>query len=282
MSDIDDVLAQAAADVSNEFERVERRRSPRIYRQVIRRARRQRIKKTASATVIAVGSVVTLASVPIEMPFNGPSPSTPQKAIAPAAGDSERSTEGLGLWPHATEERSAHLCESLLGNHHAVAAQFVGDVLGWSNSGERDIQRVGKDRIIKQQGNFPAAFDGGPAPAEPWITLELSRIGNNDCWWVTGLSDPENGSNFSVTVQDADLDASWSMPEGAVRGDLIVVDSDGSAREFVEGDSGGRRASVEDFTGPGYAVILWKSDDGTAFSAAGITLPEGDYSATSP
>lgn len=281
MSEIEDVLARAANAVDEEFERTQRPRLARMHGQVVRRARRRRFTKTASATVLAVGGAVVLSAVPIAMPFDRPAPSQ-GPAIVPAGGPNESTTEGLGLWPYPTEARSADLCESLLGNQHAVAAQFVGDVLGWSNSGERNIKHVDDDTLIKEQGNFPSTFAGGPAPEEPWITLELSRIGNGKCWWVTGLSDPENGASFSVTVRDGDLDATWTMPDGAERADLIVVDSDSPAREFVAGEPGATQASVDTFAGPGYAVVLWKNVEGTAFSAAGVTLPEGDYSATSP
>ena len=280
MSNVEDVIARTVAAVEDQFEMTQRSRLPRIRERVIRKARRRRLAKGTNGLVVGVGSVIILSTVPISLPFTS-SPSSQPRAIAPGS-SSGGPTEGLGFWPYATEERSADLCESMLDNHHAVAAQFVGDVFGWSNTAERNIQHINQDRIAKEQGNLSRTFTGGPLPDDPWITLELSRIGDGGCWWVTGVSDAENGAQFSVAVRDGTLGATWEMPEGAERADLVVVDTDSSARKVVTGDPGATSASVDDFTGPGFAIVRWKSDDGTVFSAAGVTLPTGDYSATSP
>lgn len=284
MTDVDDAIARTVGAVRDDFGLTQRPRLPLLAAQLHRRARRRRIARAGSGAALAVGGAVALSLAPISLPFSG-APATEAPPVASGSGvpPGSGSIEGLGFWPHATEEESAGLCDSsLLDNHHAVASRFVGDVLGWTNAAERKIRRVDDDHIVKEQGNFPSTFAGGPLPAgTPWITLELSRIGEQRCWWVTGVSDAEDSGRLEVTVTDGDLEANWQMADGAERADLIVFDAGTGERRFIPADAGVTRANVSGFEGPGYAIVMWKGADGRVFSAAGVTLPEGDHSASS-
>jgi hypothetical protein len=288
MTTLDDALARNAVALRNEFELTQRAKLPRLHEQVLRKARHRRITKAVGGSLFAVGAVVALLTLPISLPSTD-TPQSNDRAVVPgiSSGDNQ-SIEGLGFWPYVTEERSAKLCPNgdsgmtTLRIPEAVSADFVGEMLGWNNAASLDLERRGDDRIVQKAGNFPSTFVGGGTPASPEITIELSRIGDERCWWITGVSDPDDEAEFAVTVQEGKLEAAWHMPVGAEHADLVVVDSDSPPRDFVVGDAGATAASVKDFTGPGFAVVLWKGEDGIVFSAAGVTLPEGDYSATSP
>lgn len=238
--------------------------------------------KATGGPLLAAGVAVGLFAAPVTLPFTTPAPSG--EGIAPASsGSNDPPPEDVGFWPSVTEEDSEELCTELSNMRWQapVAAAFVGDALGWSNTAERDVRRIADDVIHKQQGNFPSTFIGGGTPDSPWITLELSRMDGPRCWWVTGVSDPDDDAEFSVTLRQGSLDAIWDMAPDATRADLLVVESNGR-RELIPGEEGATSTSVDGFEGPGFALLLWKGEDGTVVSASGITLPDGDHSATSP
>jgi hypothetical protein len=280
-----DALAEAAAGAGERFDAEQRSRLPHIHEQVLRKASRRRVAKALGSSALTVVAIVALFSVPISLPFTN-APAAEERGAAPV-GASGGSTDGLGFWPYLTEEQAAKSCPQESSGHtsmripEATSAEFVGAYLGWTNSGIA-LERHGEDRITSLVSNYPSTYVGGEAPDSPQIQLQLSRIGDGRCWWVTGVSDPDDDAEMSVVVQDGTLEATWDMPAGAERADLIVVHGEHATREFVDGDEGATSATVQNFGGPGFALVVWKGEDGTVFSASGVTLPQGDSSATSP
>jgi hypothetical protein len=281
-----DALSDAVAVASERFDVEQRSKLPHIHEQVLRKAARRRLAKAIGSSAITVVAVVAFFAVPISVPFTN-APAAEQGGAANVAASGE-STEGLGFWPYVTEEHSAELCPvdtagmTSMRYPDMTAAEFGGAYLGWTNNASFGMERKGDDLIIHDSGNFPSTYVGGGAPESPHVQLELSRIGDGRCWWVTGVSDPDDDAEISVLVQDGTLEATWDMPRGAERADLIVVEGDPGIRRYVAGDEGATAATLESFEGPGFALVVWKGSDGTVFSASGITLPEGDSSATSP
>ena len=280
MRDIERVLAEIGTEIRNDL-RHDGEPQPRRFGHVMRKARRRRALRASAGPLLAGGVALGLFALPITLPFQRPP--TPAKGVSPVVSAADDpAPDGIGFWPKVSEHESAELCESLTGMkwHDMAAAGFVGEALGWSNTAERDVRRIGKDLIVKQQGNFPSTFIGGGTPDSPWITLKLSRLGNGRCWWVTGVSDPDDDASLSVTVGGGSLAARWDMAPDATRADLLVVDSNG--RRLIPGDEGATSASEEGFEGPGFALLLWRGVEGSVVSAAGVTLPEEDHSSTSP
>jgi hypothetical protein len=282
--DLDDLFASAATTIGEDFEASQRHRLQHVHDRVVIKARRRRVVKASGTVVTSVGIAVALFAAPIRLPFmNGPgAPMLPNYAAGSAS-----SAEGVGFWPYITEQQTAETCPegtsglTSMQYPDATSSEFVGAYLGWTNSAMFDREREGDHHIKQHVGNFPSTFAGGGTPDSPNILLELSRIDDRRCWWVTGVSDPEDDAGISVVVKDGTLEATWDLSNGAERADLIVVHGENATREFVAGDEGSTSATVEGFEGPGFALVVWKGADGTIFSASGVTLPEGDAQATS-
>ena len=282
MRDLDRILGQIGDSLRREARDSRGGVTETLFAQAMHRAARRRAVKATGLPLVATGVVVGLFALPLSMPFTGPTPDERSARVPIASVPNDAPPKGLGFWPNVSEEESAQLCDGLTGMkwQDMAAAAFVGEALGWSNTAERDVRRVGRDLIVKQQGNFPSTFHGGGTPDSPWITLELSRLRGDRCWWVTGVSDPDDDAQLAVTLRSGSLNARWDMPDGATRADLLVVDRNG--RELIPGDQAATAAQADGFEGPGFALLLWRGLDGSVISAAGATLPDGDHSRIVP
>jgi hypothetical protein len=278
---LDAALGDATTLADELFNIEQRPRLPYIHHQVLRRAARRRIIKSIGFPALAIVAAIALSAVSISLPWRD----APTSAQNTASGAPAGGAEGLGFWPFVTEEASSEICPEGTDGHtsmrdaEATSAEFVGAYLGWTNASV-SVERHATE-ITADVGNLPSTYIGGTNPETPHIELELSRIGDDRCWWVTGVSDPDDDAKFSVVVEDETLNANWDMPPGSQRADLIIVHGEPGTREFVAGDDGASSASFDGFEGPGFAIVVWKGSDGTVFSASGVTLPQGDSSASS-
>ena len=251
-----------------------------MKRRVFGKARRRRFFKAGAGVTGTAMLVVALLSVP--MPFassdDGPS----------AAASNAGSSEGLGFWPTVIEDEARDLCETMdLRGAHVVAVTFTSELLGWGNVSineadgtgvDPDGERTGDSAIITVN-NVPRTFGsgesdalpGGALPPRSSIAVTTERLGNRDCWWVTGIASDQatmkaerDGNAVSVT---------FDIPESSVRAEVVIVDVDSPGRQYLVAEPGETSVRVDGFDGPGYVVVLWKSSDGWTTTAAGELLP---------
>ncbi|MBW3594739.1 MAG: hypothetical protein KY391_04100 [Actinobacteria bacterium] len=277
MIDLDKVMKEHAERVRREYERTQREKLPSLYRRALRRARRRRLIKTAGGSAVALAVAFGLVSVSASW-----EPTTmrriQQAAAAPMSAFHEESQSQFGFWPYPTRELSEHVCgSSVLRGSENAAAGFAASMLQWTNVAIVGENRYG-NRITSTIAELPEPFAGGPLPPHPVIKIELERLRSQNCWWVTGIGDPDDGAAFSTVVEDENLNVSFDLLPAAERADVIVVEAHNNLRRYRAGDAGETVIRVEDFRGPGSVVVLWKGSDGEVFSAAGMTLPAGDSS----
>ena len=282
MIDLEKFMSRQAKHVKAEFERTQRKKLPELHRAVLKRARRRRLVRNVGGAFLAVATVACIVAFSFSYDAGGHRLS--RKVAVAAGGGSGGGPEHLsewGLWPFARRELSEHVCGSsvLKGSENAAAA-FAASMLRWTNVVIIGENRDG-DRITSTIGELPHLFSGGPLPPHPVIKLELERLRSENCWWVTGISDPDDNASFSAEVEDGDMNVSFKLLPGAERADVIVVEAQNNLRRYLGGDAGETTATMNGFRGPGYVVVLWKGADGAVFSAAGMTLPAGDSSGRS-
>lgn len=277
MIDLDAVMARHRERVRAEYERTQRPKLPELHHQVLRRIRRRRLARRLGGTLV---TVVTAASVffmaaslrPASGPIGGGS------AIAAGGSVAQQPSSDWGFWPYVRKDLSEHVCaSSVLKGSQNAAVRFAQSMLGWNNVVIIGENRYG-DYITTTIGELPPSFAGGPLPPVPVVKLHLERLRFENCWWVTGVSDPDDGASFSAIVEDGDLHVSFDLLPGAERADVVVVEEGNNLRQYVDGDAGDTRAHLSGFRGPGAVIVLWKGADGVVFSAAGVRLPAGDSS----
>ena len=278
MKNVDRLMSEHVKQVRAEFERTQRDKLADLHRSVLKKARRRRIVRNAGGTFLAVALVASVVAMTVSFESSGIGPS--RKVAVAGAGGTEPASE-WGLWPFPSRDLSEHVCGSsvLRGSENAATA-FAASMLRWTNVVVIGENRSG-DHITSTIGELPHIFSGGPLPPHPVIKLELERLRSENCWWVTGISDPDNGAAFSAEVEDGELTVSFKLLPGAERADVIVVEAQNNLRRYLGGDAGETTATMNGFRGPGYVVVLWKGADGAVFSAAGTTLPAGDSSGRS-
>ena len=277
MTELEKVMKEHAERVQREYERTQRSKLPSLYRQVLRRARRRRILKNAGGGLVALAMTVVIATL-----WASVQPSAlgrpPHRGLAPMSAFHQQPATENGFWPYPTRQLSEHVCgSSVLKGSENAAAGFAASMLQWTNVAVIGENRYG-DRIASTIGELPEPFAGGTLPPHPTIKLELERLRSEDCWWVTGISDPDDDARFSTVVEDGNLNVFFDLLPAAERADVIVVETHNNVRQFYAGDAGDTVVRVDDFRGPGFVVVLWKGADGEVFSAAGLTLPAGDSS----
>lgn len=275
MIDLETVIKRQAERARREYDRTQAEKLPSLYRQALRRARRRRLLRKLGGTVALSVLVVAIAAS-----FSIERTATPARRVASgstSAGDN-RQPATLGFWPYPVRDLSEHVCDSsvLKGSKNAVAG-FAASVLRWTNVVVIGENRFG-DRITSTIGELPEPFVGGALPPHPVIEVELERLRAENCWWVTGIKDPDDGARFTAVVEDGDLSVSFPLLPGAERADVLVVETNNNVRRYRAGDAGNTAVRLDGFQGPGFVVVMWKGADGEVFSAAGTTLPAGDSS----
>ena len=277
MIDLEDVMKRHAERARREYERTQAQKLPSLYRQVLKRARRRRMLKKAGGSVMALAVSTALLSVSFTAEPQGPAPSRRLAAASVNGSESEPPTR-FGFWPYVRRDLSEHVCgSSVLKGSENAAAGFAASMLRWTNVviiGENRFE----DRITSTIGELPEPFVGGPLPPHPVIELDLERLRSQDCWWVTGISDPGSEARFSAVVEDGDLVVSFPLLTGAERADVIAVESGNNVRRYRAGDEGNSAVRFDDFDGPGFVMVMWVGADGEVFSATGTILPAGDSS----
>jgi hypothetical protein len=189
----------------------------------------------------------------------------------------------LGFWPEVRAEDSIDYCEDFnMQRPDSAPVHFANDLLSWSNVAIKDVDRVSEDRMTVTLGDLPSTYRGGSLPGHTEVVFGLQKIGGRDCWWMDSIWAPESDSRVTARVEDGTVRAEFDLPAGVDRADVVVVEADGAGRDFVLGEPGRTTAQVEGFEGPGYLLVLWKAADGSTAWAAGVTLPEGDSTNTSP
>jgi len=277
MSDLDRMMKEHVERVQREYERTQRKKLPSLYRQALKRARRRRLLKSAGGSALALATIVTLVSVSFRLD-PAASQRRPTAAIAPMSAFHEGPRSQFGFWPYASRGLSEHVCgSSVLKGSRNAAAGFAASMLQWRNVAVIGENRYG-DRILSKIGELPGPFAGGALPPRPVIEVELERLRSDNCWWVTGISDPDDDARFSAFVEDGRLSVFFDLLPATERADVVVVEAHNNVRQYRAADAGDTVARVDDFRGPGYVVVLWKGSDGEVFSAAGTVLPAGDAS----
>lgn len=270
-------MREHAERVRREYELTQRRKLPSLYKKALQRARLRRVLRNAGGGLVALAATVTMVTAWSSLQATALSPPSTNR-LAPMSAFHEEPTSQLGFWPYPTRELSEHVCgSSVLKGSENAAAGFAASMLQWTNVAVVGENRYG-NRITSTIGELPEPFAGGALPPHPVIKVQLERLHWEDCWWVTGISDPDDDATFSTVVEDGNLNIFFDLLPAAERADVIVVEAHNNVRQYRAGDAGNTVVRVDDFRGPGFVVVLWKGSDGEVFSAAGLTLPSGDSS----
>ena len=276
MRNIDELLSKHANEVRSEFDKTQRHKLVALHEKALRRIRRRRlIKRATGSLVVACIAIVYVMFAALPTGRVGLERSTP---LALGGNVAHEPHSEFGLWPFVERDLSQHVCASNeLQGSRRVAAAFAERVFGWSTPvviGENDYG----SHITSTVAELRTGFVEGPVPPLPVIKLYLERLNTGNCWWVTGISDPDNGAHFSASVDDGDLEVRFDLIPGAVRADVLVVEESNNLRRVLHTDAGQMDARLTGFRGPGAVVVLWKNAHGVVFSAAGVTISEGDTS----
>jgi hypothetical protein len=277
MIDVEKVISRHRDRVHAEYDRTQRQKLPYLHRQVMRRFRRRRLVKRVGITSCAVAVVACLLMMSSVLP---PASGSIGGGTTLASGGSvavDPSSE-IGFWPYVRKDLSEHVCSSsVLHGPRNAAVGFAESMLGWTNVVVIGTNRYG-NHAAATIGEIPTTFTGGFLPPHPVIKLHLERLRSENCWWITGISDPDDAASFSATVEDGELHVSFDPLPGAERADVVVVEEGNNLRRHLDVDAEDRTAHLTGFRGPGAVIVLWKGTSGVVFSAAGVTLPGGDSS----
>lgn len=262
-SDLDRRLSEGLAEVRARHASEHQSDIPAIRERVLRRAGRRRALKGTGGMVVAAGLVAGILAAPSAIPERG--------VPVPPAGGSE--TEESGFWPAVTREEAESRCRPMdLTVAPAVASSFAGEMLGWSNVGVLDRRRE-ENGIVLSMVNLPRDFAGGNIPQKSPVDIHLGRLSTSECWWVTGIVDPRPEANINVSVREDAVDVAYGLVPGSVRADVLADEVGSSEQRYIVGRPGETEATVDEFNGPGFVLVLWKAEDGTTVSATGRTLP---------
>jgi hypothetical protein len=277
VNDLEKMLSQDAERVRADFDRTQRRKLPTLHRKSLKRIRRRRSLRRAT------GSLVMAAAVALTLLMFAPA----RSAQPHLSGDNPIAAGGTvavepfshyGLWPYVRRDLAEHVCRApTVHGSDTAALTFARNVLGWQNPtviGENHYL----SHVTSTVGNLPVQTAAGPAPPVPVVKVHLERLQTNDCWWVVGVTDPDNGAEFTVRANEGGLEVHFDVVAGTEGVEILVVEERQNLRRYLHPDAGKTRAYLPGFRGPGAVIVLWKNAVGDVFSAAGVTLPAGDSS----
>lgn len=275
MKDIDKLLSSHAERVRAEFDETQRPKLAALQRKAARKSRRRLVRRSGGLVALATVALVAALFPPVQSGGTVPRTGT---ALAAGGTVAQDPFSEFGVWPYVRRDLSEHVCSSsLLRGSGEAATNFAASMLGWTNPvvvGENDYG----DHIVSTVAELPTAAPTGPVPPVPVIKLHLERLRFQECWWVTAVSDSDSGARFKASVEDGDLYVSFDLLPGAERADVVVVEGSNNLRRYLHADAGDTRARATGFRGPAAVLVLWKNADGVVFSAAGVTVPDGDSS----
>lgn len=276
MRNLDELFTKHANEVKSEFDKSQRHKLVALHEKTLRKIRRRRLLKRATGSlVVACVALVYVMFASLPSGRTGLAGSAPLAMGGSVALDPHSE---FGLWPFVERDLSQHVCASNeLEGSRQVAVSFAETVFGWSNAVVIGENNYGS-HITSTVAELRPGFAEGPLPPLPVIKLYLERLNTGNCWWVTGIRDPDNGAHFSASLDDGDLDVRFDLIPGAVRADVLVVEESNNLRRVLHTDAGQMDARLTGFRGPGAVIVLWKNAHGVVFSAAGVTVSVGDTS----
>lgn len=222
MIDIEKVIERHRDRVRAEYDRTQRQKLPYLHRQVTRRAHSRRTVKRAGSTLFAIAAVacfliLTTAPPPASGRIGGGT------TLASGGSVAVDPLSEIGFWPYVRKDLSENVCaSSILHGPRNAAMGFAKSMLGWTNVVVIGTNQYG-NYASATIGELPTTFTGGNLPPYPVIKIHLERLRYENCWWVTGISDPDDAASFSATVEDGDLRVSFDPLPGAEPAEVLVV-----------------------------------------------------------